>query len=195
MLDGKRLIELPDKTVELHKLEFSEEERAIYQMVRTYYLQLNVVAHDPCCRLKPVPRPPSIASFGQELCSRIITKVGLSSPSIGVFRLTTSFIQKVLVLLLRLRQVCSHPALIQEDGVALVGPEGSDESATADINGDLNRAETLVGMEFVKKMKHKLKELTLRRIEAEKASVDAEIEEEDVGCHPIRLHSPADSNL
>lgn len=32
MLDGKRLIELPDKTVELVKLEFSEEERAVYQM-------------------------------------------------------------------------------------------------------------------------------------------------------------------
>jgi hypothetical protein len=32
MLDGKRLIELPDKTVALVKLEFSEEERAIYKM-------------------------------------------------------------------------------------------------------------------------------------------------------------------
>jgi SNF2 family DNA or RNA helicase len=33
MLDGKRLIELPDKTVSLVKLEFSEEEREIYRMV------------------------------------------------------------------------------------------------------------------------------------------------------------------
>lgn len=32
MLDGKRLIELPDKTVNLMKLEFSEEERAVYKM-------------------------------------------------------------------------------------------------------------------------------------------------------------------
>jgi hypothetical protein len=32
MLDGKRLIELPDKTVDLLKLEFGEEERAIYKM-------------------------------------------------------------------------------------------------------------------------------------------------------------------
>lgn len=32
MLDGKRLIELPDKTVELLKLEFSQDERAIYNM-------------------------------------------------------------------------------------------------------------------------------------------------------------------
>jgi hypothetical protein len=33
MLDGKRLIELPDKTILLIKLEFSEEEREIYKMV------------------------------------------------------------------------------------------------------------------------------------------------------------------
>lgn len=33
MLDGKRLIELPEKTVDLLKLEFSGEERAIYNMV------------------------------------------------------------------------------------------------------------------------------------------------------------------
>ena len=33
MLDGKRLIELPEKEVKLIKLEFSKEEREIYQMV------------------------------------------------------------------------------------------------------------------------------------------------------------------
>lgn len=33
LLDGKRLIELPDKTVSLVKLEFSAEEREIYTMV------------------------------------------------------------------------------------------------------------------------------------------------------------------
>lgn len=33
MLDGKRLIELPEKIVMLVKLEFSEEEREIYKMV------------------------------------------------------------------------------------------------------------------------------------------------------------------
>lgn len=38
MLDGKRLIELPEKTVDLLKLEFSEEERAIYQMVNLEHL-------------------------------------------------------------------------------------------------------------------------------------------------------------
>jgi SNF2 family DNA or RNA helicase len=33
MLDGKKLIDLPEKEVKLIKLEFSEEERDIYQMV------------------------------------------------------------------------------------------------------------------------------------------------------------------
>lgn len=33
MLDGKKLIELPTKHVEMEKLEFSKEEREIYQMV------------------------------------------------------------------------------------------------------------------------------------------------------------------
>lgn len=33
-LDGKNLIELPEKKIELIRLEFSEEEREIYNMVR-----------------------------------------------------------------------------------------------------------------------------------------------------------------
>lgn len=35
-LDGKRLIELPPKEVELIKLEFTGEEREIYKMVGIY---------------------------------------------------------------------------------------------------------------------------------------------------------------
>ena len=33
MLDGKRLIELPEKNVELVRLEFTAEERDVYKMV------------------------------------------------------------------------------------------------------------------------------------------------------------------
>jgi SNF2 family DNA or RNA helicase len=33
LLDGKRLIELPEKTVELVSLQFSQEERDIYNQV------------------------------------------------------------------------------------------------------------------------------------------------------------------
>ena len=35
MLDGKALIDLPQKDVVLHKLQFTKEERDIYQMVET----------------------------------------------------------------------------------------------------------------------------------------------------------------
>lgn len=36
MLDGKRLIELPEKTVELVSLEFGQEERDIYTRVSDF---------------------------------------------------------------------------------------------------------------------------------------------------------------
>jgi SNF2 family DNA or RNA helicase len=85
----------------------------------------------------------------------------------------------VLVLLLRLRQICSHPALIQEGETALVTPDEMDESIATEIRDELSRARNLVGSEFVAKMKFKLKETALRRIEAEKASVDAEVEDEE----------------
>ncbi|KZP29288.1 hypothetical protein FIBSPDRAFT_917412 [Athelia psychrophila] len=140
-LDGKRLIELPDKTVTLQKLEFTEEERAIYQMVETR----------------------SQEKFNNFLRAGTVLKN----------------YHQVLVLLLRLRQICSHPALIQENGVALAGVEDLDETLSPATRGELNRAAALVGPEFVAKMKFKLKELTLRRMEAEKASVDAVIEDED----------------
>lgn len=39
-LDGKRLVELPEKTVELLKLEFTKDERDIYQMVETKSQQI-----------------------------------------------------------------------------------------------------------------------------------------------------------
>lgn len=38
MLDGKRLIELPDKNVELVKLEFTADEREIYRMYGLFTL-------------------------------------------------------------------------------------------------------------------------------------------------------------
>jgi SNF2 family DNA or RNA helicase len=50
LLDGKRLIELPGKTVSLIRLEFSAEEREIYTMVRpspfkAYLKPSNPIAH------------------------------------------------------------------------------------------------------------------------------------------------------
>lgn len=36
MLDGRRLIELPNKQVHLEQLQFSQEERDVYTMVRIF---------------------------------------------------------------------------------------------------------------------------------------------------------------
>lgn len=95
------------------------------------------------------------------------------------FNLTTLMNDPVLVLLLRLRQICSHPALIQEGSAALVRPDEEDEFSTPEIHEELFRARDLVGQEFVDKMKQKLMEITLRRMEAEKESVDAVAEPEE----------------
>jgi hypothetical protein len=68
-LDGKRLIELPEKNVGMIRLEFSPEERDIYRMVNVdictlsvYYLYLNE-------RWKSARKLDSTNSSGQELFS------------------------------------------------------------------------------------------------------------------------------
>ena len=71
------------------------------------------------------------------------------------------------MLLLRLRQICSHPSLIQEDGVAFVHPDDVD-SSKAELATELSRARRLVSPEFVTKMKEKFREMTLKRMAAEK---------------------------
>ena len=71
------------------------------------------------------------------------------------------------MLLLRLRQICSHPSLIQEDGVAFVHPDDVD-SSKAELATELSRARRLVSHEFVTKMKEKFREMTLKRMAAEK---------------------------
>ncbi|PPQ82538.1 hypothetical protein CVT25_007147 [Psilocybe cyanescens] len=138
-LDGKNLIELPEKRVELVKLEFSEEEKEIYNMVEAR----------------------SQAKFNRYLRAGTVLKN----------------YHQVLVLLLRLRQVCSHPSLIQEDGVAFVNPDEAD--VKPEFSTELTRARRLVSPEFVAKMKERFLQDALARIEAEKNSADATIEEED----------------
>jgi SNF2 family DNA or RNA helicase len=60
----------------------------------------------------------------------------------------------VLVLLLRLRQVCSHPSLILENGAA----EDMDDAADDPVEHkkQLANARKLVGREFVQKMQDKV---------------------------------------
>lgn len=75
----------------------------------------------------------------------------------------------MLVLLLRLRQICCHPCLIQEDGVTYIGPdEVNDEDMNPDVRDELARARELVSSAFVSKMREKLKDSALRRMSAEK---------------------------
>ncbi|KAJ7136080.1 SNF2 family N-terminal domain-containing protein [Mycena epipterygia] len=140
MLDGKRLIELPEKTVELVSLEFGQEERDIYTRVETMQQ----------------------AKFNRYLKAGTVLKNYAS----------------VLVLLLRLRQLCSHPSLIQEgDGTHFLAPDEVDEPE--EYRDELARARAVMSADFVKKMKEKFKESALRRIQAEKESPDAVVDQDD----------------
>ncbi|KAF8632872.1 hypothetical protein AX17_004720 [Amanita inopinata Kibby_2008] len=139
-LDGKRLIELPEKKVSLIKLDFSEEEREIYRMVEIK----------------------SQAKFNKYLREGTVLKN----------------YHHVLILLLRLRQICSHPSLIQEGGSAYFLP-GEQDNEMDDWGDDLARARRLVSPEFVVKMKMKLRDAALARMKAERESVDAVVEDDD----------------
>ncbi|TFK39291.1 SNF2 family N-terminal domain-containing protein [Crucibulum laeve] len=143
VLDGKRLIELPTKTVSLVRLEFSKEERDIYSMVEAR----------------------TQATFNKFLRAGTVLKN----------------YHQVLVLLLRLRQVCSHPSLIQEGGAAFIHPgeNDEDENMSLGISSELARARRLVSPEFVDKLKKKFIDSALSRIQAEKESADAAIEDEE----------------
>lgn len=75
----------------------------------------------------------------------------------------------VLVMLLRLRQICSHASLVQEDGRAFViGDEEDDENLDGDAKAELARARREVSLDFVARMKHKLREIMVDRVKAEK---------------------------
>lgn len=139
MLDGKKLIELPTKHVEMEKLEFSKEEREIYQMVEAR----------------------SQAKFNRFLRAGTVLKN----------------YHQVLVMLLRLRQVCSHPALIQETSEALVAADQLDGGH--DLKAELARAVRLVSSDFVTKLKAKYFQCAMARIQAEKESLDATADGEE----------------
>ncbi|KAK0211484.1 SNF2 family N-terminal domain-containing protein [Armillaria fumosa] len=139
MLDGKHLIDLPEKETSLIKLEFTEEEREIYNMVEAK----------------------SQATFNRYLRAGTVLKN----------------YSQVLVLLLRLRQLCSHPSLIQEDGVAYIQPEEDEDNWRPEVKEELLRARKLLSGEFVCRLKRQFMEATQKRMEAEKADTEAEVEE------------------
>ncbi|KAJ3936205.1 MAG: SNF2 superfamily protein [Lentinula lateritia] len=135
-LDGKVLIDLPTKEITLQRLEFTEEEREIYDAVEK--------------RMQ--------TQFNRFLRAGTVLKN----------------YHHVLVLLLRLRQCCAHPSLIQEEGVAFVAPDELDDAGRV-----LKRARELVSEEFVTKLKTKFREAVLERMRAEKESEDATFETDD----------------
>ncbi|TFK47603.1 P-loop containing nucleoside triphosphate hydrolase protein [Heliocybe sulcata] len=156
MLDGKRLVELPPKTVELRKLEFTTDEREIYNMVEVK----------------------SQAVFNRFLRAGTVLKN----------------YHQVLVMLLRLRQICSHPSLIYEKGGAFAnGDDGIDDSLVQpEAKSELDRAAKLVSPEFVARMRFRFKQAALHRIQAEKESDDAAADDEE--C-PIRMDGMVDPML
>lgn len=84
---------------------------------------------------------------------------------------------QVLVMLLRLRQVCSHPALIQETSEALVAAD--ELNGGHDLKAEMARAARLMSSDFVTKLKAKYFQCALARIQAERESLDATADGEE----------------
>lgn len=72
-----------------------------------------------------------------------------------------NFVSTVLVLLLRLRQICNHPALITERG------EDFDAVGRTRAEAEVERAVKSFGAGFVAKVREKIRDLETERMEAE----------------------------
>jgi SNF2 family DNA or RNA helicase len=147
-LDGEPIIKLPPKEIKLVKLEFSKEERDIYDMVEAR----------------------NQAIFNRYLRAGTVLKyvTFLTVPLNMLIRGCRNY-HHVLVLLLRLRQICSHPSLVAEDADAYAQPHEADEDFRIEFANELTRAARLVSEDFVAKMKARFYREALARIEAEKS--------------------------
>lgn len=67
----------------------------------------------------------------------------------------------MLVLLLRLRQICNHPALISER------EEDLEAAGRTRADAEVERATKSLGVEFVAKVRAKIRDLETERMEAE----------------------------
>lgn len=67
----------------------------------------------------------------------------------------------VFVMILRLRQVCSHPALMQNNGSAYVNP--NEELSIVNQHAERRRAGEVVGPQFVKDVREKCLQIALKR--------------------------------
>ncbi|KAI0035171.1 SNF2 family N-terminal domain-containing protein [Vararia minispora EC-137] len=87
--------------------------------------------------------------------------------------------REVLVLLLRLRQICSHPSLIQEDPNSAMSFGGADAARPQAYKDELTRARDVVGPNFVDRLKQRRVDIARERMKIEKESPDAEIDGEE----------------
>jgi SNF2 family DNA or RNA helicase len=73
-------------------------------------------------------------------------------------------------MLLRLRQICCHPALIQEGCLSFIPfhEMEKEDHKPVELSTELSRARRLVSQEFVNTMKEKFKQAALARMAAEK---------------------------
>ncbi|GAA5838313.1 hypothetical protein JCM9279_003196 [Rhodotorula babjevae] len=131
-LDGKELISLKEKHINLHELEFSVEEREIYEMIETR---------------------------AQEKFNKFL-KAGTVMKNYA----------NVLLLLLRLRQVCFHPALIIDAEQTLA----SKEAAKQKVKDELVRAKKELGAPFVSKIRSSRLEAAVDRVKTESEGKGAE---------------------
>ncbi|GAA5877102.1 hypothetical protein JCM16303_006167 [Sporobolomyces ruberrimus] len=127
-LDGKELISLPNKTIELFALEFSEEEREIYDAV------------EKKAQIK----------FKKMLRMGTVLKN----------------YSHVLVMLLRLRQLCFHPCLIADAEATLEKKEQTKEL----VKNEIKRAYKELGDKVVGKFKAQRLDAAVARVEAEKSA-------------------------
>ncbi|KAF8486693.1 SNF2 family N-terminal domain-containing protein [Gautieria morchelliformis] len=146
-LEGKLILQLPPKQIEVVEIDFSPDERDIYNKVEKRQ---------------------------QQKMSKFL-KAGTVMKKYAV----------VLVMLLRLRQVCNHPQLItlddyDEDGHRVIEDDEGPMQMDTSPAGELERAERLLGCEFVMQAKAKLLEQVQARIQAEAQGTG--VEEEDTDC-------------
>ncbi|ORY40897.1 SNF2 family N-terminal domain-domain-containing protein [Leucosporidium creatinivorum] len=136
-LDGKELVTLPQKTIELRELEFSQEERDIYSFIEGR----------------------SQAVFNKYLKAGTVLKN----------------YAHVLVMLLRLRQVCFHPCLIAEGYEALAADNKKEHENAA----ELQRAVDVLKQKAVDKIREQRLELAVERCKVEKEGNDAQFDGDD----------------
>ena len=158
VLDGKKLIELPPKDVVLRKLTFSQDERDIYDAVGSSICQTCTTTLSVTIQIEKQ----SQAIINKYLRAGTVLKVCRETPLSSLLLRLNLYHQNyshVLVLLLRLRQLCSHPCLIQEGGDAFLRPEDN-VTVKHEVQTELDRATILAGQKFVGIMKAKFNIVT-----------------------------------